>query len=1371
MFDIDKLGLSTLNYHNGSSEFEAGTEKFYQNQLIEDYLTLLTDPRTQHILHRSIDKDTKLLKDVLADIEQGTSQQEMPYGFYSLSTQTERKDDYITGKIGIGPFALNNNSHILTMLYGVKFREFDDSIMTELGLNDLSGHLDKDGNSIMSWLSALINAHVDIAKDPYISRLNVGPFTYNLVNTLIRTGLGAKTFYFTTQPIMKELAEAYARAGSSYMADQYKSKYQLQKDAIEQVGKDRFGELKIDGWSFDELVQGISDPKDVKIKPVINNYIRQIFDEGTLKTNANRTYNQIDGAELLPVRTTVDGEGNVEKVHFTPMQVQMLMYLAYLQFDPYATSVSNLVKYSKIDTKKHGKSYVEQQVYLKGFKKLFDTRNSGLFEPEGLERLAKQSYIELKTINAISMTKNILKGQFLQATNAFDNAIQHVLNMIGKSESLSVDLWNEISRAITASIKSEFINEYAGALRPGNDTYIHDLVSESEETFEYTQSAKSNVIKLAGKPKYGLKSYMHKKAHVELMYKDSKTGERKPYSDDYTIIGYNDETNELIVDKQRKLHNNGKITIKGGENTIYDRFNRLAVELREDPAYRDILDAAGEPRNMLLRSLVTGKTFDYKPMSFAPTYMKPEGADTYETLKFIKLFNALDQNGVESNFIIDAWDELLHDDNHPKLKEFAEDLVVYAFVTSGDQGGFTKFFKQVPFSWRKESGYADFINRKLVEFQSQDITTEQLQDAILNNWHNNLLVPKYNLLDKHKQPNFMAYSGESQSTNYLAQRGYPTILAALKDNNGVLEVSIDPDNAPLFIKIPRRTDQDARDSQRRVTVYKRVSYGMRKSATGEWVHYPIYVKVEPKGNLLRGNFLMTEYGREDSLHKEYGPSEDGMKKMFALGDFIEHNIVEGYKQKWGQIFGQMIEDMNYQYLYRERFAGNEEAFVRALEKQNKNSNYKGVTKIISGGQTGVDTIGLEVGKELGLQTGGTITPGFYREQNVDQYTRQQLEEFGLQEISKELQAGKSGKEFYLPRTEQNVINSDGTVYFASDEDSAGKIATERFAKAHNKPFILNPTAEELRDWLAANNISVLNVAGNRGSKIGNMRDSVVATLKEGLAKEEGLTQEQIDEPKKEVSKPVQERIFNTNIYKSENMLPSVILNDLPESLKPYFIESLNITIDGNSVSSTQQDELLNGIITLQKILYESGQDAIVTIKSSDWDKLLNSDIQITGFSSFKEVVKELQKAIDDGDFSFAPYEKYNDQKNEVTIGKVVYDAVNYIYDNPDLISLLFNISINDSLFDIITTNDFHPEKYDNLAQLIIDIVSNSFKDGFMESVIDDDYTVQDALDDARISIRMHQDDIRQLELFDGAEYSRIEALMKEAEDIKKQCKG
>jgi hypothetical protein len=142
-------------------------------------------------------------------------------------------------------------------------------------------------------------------------------------------------------------------------------------------------------------------------------------------------------------------------------------------------------------------------------------------------------------------------------------------------------------------------------------------------------------------------------------------------------------------------------------------------------------------------------------------------------------------------------------------------------------------------------------------------------------------------------------------------------------------------------------------------------------------------------------------------------------------------------------------------------------------------SYTGVKKVISGGQTGIDQLGLIVGKKLGIETGGTATPGFVTEKGKDL----NLKNFGVEEISLELQAGKSGKEFYLPRTEQNVLNSDGTVYFATNEYSAGKIATENFTKKHNKPFILNPTVEELNKWLANNNIETLNVAGNRGSKI------------------------------------------------------------------------------------------------------------------------------------------------------------------------------------------------------------------------------------------------------------------------------------------------
>lgn len=143
-----------------------------------------------------------------------------------------------------------------------------------------------------------------------------------------------------------------------------------------------------------------------------------------------------------------------------------------------------------------------------------------------------------------------------------------------------------------------------------------------------------------------------------------------------------------------------------------------------------------------------------------------------------------------------------------------------------------------------------------------------------------------------------------------------------------------------------------------------------------------------------------------------------------------------------------------------------------------------VTKIISGGQTGVDTIGLQVARELGIVTGGTAPRGYLRESGVD---TEDIRSYGLREITEEEQAkytrltGK--RDPYTARTSKNVENSDGTVYFAFDGDSAGRLATQREANRLGKPFLLNPTANQLREWLIANNIQTLNVAGNRGSRL------------------------------------------------------------------------------------------------------------------------------------------------------------------------------------------------------------------------------------------------------------------------------------------------
>jgi len=68
-------------------------------------------------------------------------------------------------------------------------------------------------------------------------------------------------------------------------------------------------------------------------------------------------------------------------------ELQLLVYLAKTDFDPYSQALSSLVKYCKIDTKKQGKNISEQRDFVRGYKKLFDDPRSGLhklFEPESL---------------------------------------------------------------------------------------------------------------------------------------------------------------------------------------------------------------------------------------------------------------------------------------------------------------------------------------------------------------------------------------------------------------------------------------------------------------------------------------------------------------------------------------------------------------------------------------------------------------------------------------------------------------------------------------------------------------------------------------------------------------------------------------------------------------------------------------------------------------------------------------------------------------------------------------------------------------------------------------------------------------------------
>lgn len=944
--DIDKLFLSSLNYQIKKEKGEDGkqhtivtsntdNEKFnLQNTIIDNYLALLIDkdensqqPRSMNILHRSIDNDTKLAKDVLKYLEEGRKQDiEEPYGFYSLAKQTAAKNDYITGKIGIGPFALNNNNQMLTQLYHVKFNFNPNSIMSTLDLTRLDRVVSHDGTNILSWLSAMINAHVDIAKDPWISRLNVNPFTYNIVNLLFRTGFGANTLYFVNQPIMKMMAKTYMNAGATYM-QKNGSKYRRQQEAIQKLADSLFAPDMIvyGNTTFKIALRNLEDPRESKNEQ-LNNEILELIEDKTMQTVA-REYNQCT--------TEQEREQFVSK----HLREQALMYLAYKQFDKYAQALSNLVKYCKIDTKKQGKSIAEQYLYERGYNDLFDENGETgrLFDSYSLHRLKDDSYIGRKTQNALEAAREILEPYFLSATPVFKNTLDVLLAKTGhRSNQVSADTVKSMSQAINAAIKSEYFNESAAQISQSEDkpNYLHDLVNASTERVNYKYDKNTGEITF-DHVSYPLQSYIGKPVRLDYTGNDGKqyyivailtavTGKNKG------IVTYNNQKIGYDLSGTGQLYD--------GANTVYDRLARLQAYIN---AHRGLVSLQ---QNQLLQMLVPGKEFQYQ----IPSDYLGEVADTYEHAKFVKLQNFVEDGGINSNYIIDAWDDLLHYTNKNQglqnlIRTFARDLVYYAFITSGDSGGFSKMFKFVPISWRREAhaenneSYSDFIKRKLREFgalpemtldwydqlDSSSITKAianiDTDDIIINNWYDNQFVPVYKLVEKTPNRNinnFVAsYHQSKDAAGNLVTDSYPSVIGAIRpvyDAQGQIvgtEASIDPKNAPRFIKLSRH--YRAYNSQRKYTIYKLHDIAQAQNGT----QYPVYVKVNPKGNKFNNGFIITEYGRSDRPAEyngdEYQVDEDVLKQWYEVTDFLERIPV--YSQTANTNYINLMADLNRAY--------------------------------------------------------------------------------------------------------------------------------------------------------------------------------------------------------------------------------------------------------------------------------------------------------------------------------------------------------------------------------------------------------------------------------------------------------------------------
>lgn len=768
-FDIDHLYLARYNINeNGGYEFDPESEKGLQNAIIDSILTVLKDDKSYNILYKSIDNDTSLVTNIAKDVPDQGNTKSTAYNFGTLHEQVTRKNDYITGKTGIGPFALNVTNHILTTLYGVKFRE---STFTKItGITGFNRILDEDNNQISSWLSAFINAHVDIVKDPYISKLNVNSFTYNMINLLARNGKGKQGLYFLCQPIIREMAKADIDAKSQFTRDPkiFKSAFEMRDKKLAEMFPSITGR-EID----DQYIKELTEPNSSKGESA-----RRADIVKSVLENMDMLQKIAKNPDLVNQNTR---EGELAR------EFQVKCYIAWKLLEPYSNALNNLVQYTKIDTRKQGKNFLEMRSYLYGYNNLVNANaNKSLFDMQTIRNLVDNTWIDQKTIDAITTPMEVMSGQSFQGTPAFIGHVEQAAETFsvkthGREQDLKKNpkVLKKISQAISSQIKTRYFIELAK--RMGVD---------ARGLFE-------------------------------------------------------------------------------GDFTIYDRINSI-----QDCIARDAYGLSRLKDNYLLSHLMP---------YLADTQMFANGRLVNKP-KFIQVLNSISESKMSSDMFIESCEELLND-NSEAVRNLANDLCLYAMITSGDTKGFNKLAKYVPMSWlmtkhvESMSSFVDYIQDQLCE------PTVDYDQIAQNNYMDS------DLISRDSYDNYL----------YAANGNYAPAVVISKEQN---------DTDALYVSI-RNTGSKYNDPTS-YTLYKKVGEVV---ISGQ--DRALYAMIPKRGWSEKNGLNIYEYGDLNFSVNGIAASQDVIENQInKLQEYLSTftpNILENDMPKWGTWFNQMHLNPSFEY--------------------------------------------------------------------------------------------------------------------------------------------------------------------------------------------------------------------------------------------------------------------------------------------------------------------------------------------------------------------------------------------------------------------------------------------------------------------------
>ena len=472
---------------------EQNTREGLQNRLLDLLFVVLSDPKHFVNMTTPLGAMTNILEDKAEEYEEiyNAESQESAPALYTTtpSFQSATKQKFSSSTFGIAPYALSNNHHSLTQMANI-------AIMTdlELGFNkkgeiDLARIVGEDNRYISWWISALIDAHVDGVNKPYITSLNINESTHDILNLLIRSGMGEVSFDFLNQPIMREYSYAYFKTSKNFGEGANKISTIEDTDALTYVWK-LWTQIAIEKGLFTEAELQEGNFRRHKLIP-----LAKLFSKKQLKADA------------------IESKKDVKSKEYYIRQLSILTHLLELKEE--SENLRSFVLASRVDTGKYGSNPVEIVSFLNNIKKvmkLYVVRdNQQIPKFRNIDKVLtynpEYKYQEGDTFlptlikNGMFKIYEILRYDSIYATPGFGAMLTDLVDATKSGDYSRQSLLNTMSEEIVSYFIGKFMSDPVNGLGVTYNDVWDILFTKDNSFFELISNLKTGTHPSSSKVK------------------------------------------------------------------------------------------------------------------------------------------------------------------------------------------------------------------------------------------------------------------------------------------------------------------------------------------------------------------------------------------------------------------------------------------------------------------------------------------------------------------------------------------------------------------------------------------------------------------------------------------------------------------------------------------------------------------------------------------------------------------------------------------------------------------------------------------------------------------------------------------------------